>query len=76
LGIQEFQLTVHKENAIMGGFGLYICSTMKILRERIVVHILKSVVSTATAIRNLDSKQKNVILERFWGHNFLTIRII
>ena len=40
------------------------------------VHILKSVVSTATAIRNLDLKQKNVILERFGGHNFLTIRII
>ena len=30
LRIQEFQLTVHKENAIMGRFGLYICSTMKI----------------------------------------------
>ena len=44
LGIQEFQLTVHKENVIMGRFGLHICSTMKILRERIVVHILKSVV--------------------------------
>ena len=51
-------------------------STMKILGKRIVVDIRKSVVSTATAIRNLDSKQKNVILERFWGHNFLTIRII
>ena len=31
-------------------------STMKILGERIVMHILKSAVSTATAIRNLDSK--------------------
>ena len=44
LGIQEFQLTVHKENAIMGRFGLYICSTMKILGgERIVVYMLESV---------------------------------
>ena len=43
-GIQEFHLTVHKENVIMGRFGLHICSTMKILTERIVVHILKSVV--------------------------------
>ena len=57
----------------MGRFGRHICSTMKILRERIVVHILKSVVST---IRNLDSKQNKCHLERFGGHNFLTIRII
>jgi hypothetical protein len=28
----------------MGSFGLHICSTMKILTERLVVHILKSVV--------------------------------
>ena len=67
LGIQEFQLTVHKENAIMGRFGLYICSTMKILEERIVVHILKCVVSTATAIRNLDSKQKMSFWRDFGG---------
>ena len=43
-GIQEFRLTVHKENDIMGRFGLHICSTMKIMTEKIVVHILKSVV--------------------------------
>ena len=47
LGIQEFQLTVHKENAIMGRFGHYICSTMKILLES----------SKATEISS-DSKQK------------------
>ena len=39
----EFQLTVHKENVIMGRFWIHICSTMEILRERIVVHNCKNI---------------------------------
>ena len=67
-GIQEFQLTVHKENVIMGRFGLHICSTMKILTERIVVHILKSVVLGRFLGIRIDLKcLLNVILGRFLG---------
>ena len=76
LGIQEFQLTVHKRKCHYGEIRALYLFNHENSGERIAVHILKPVMSTATAIRNLDSKHKNVILERFWGHNFLTIRII